>query len=394
MYTIGLLSLVACLPKYWGNQCLEKGNCAPFKVVEDTAPSPVPFEISRDDISLETRLSNFQLTERGLLAATETRETCRALHLSTRTYQLKMEKWYHKPYKNFRLKEDRMVDGEYQACSEWTIDNDIQVASHFTTIDGKPKIAPLQKTRAHVQIPFVNLGWGMMSNPQSPTLSFVVEDSNTPPFEMLLPERNGDWLCAAIPTIDRIVAKEDFTDWTIQINVEDQKIKLPYIHDTEPRLLHLKNEIQACDAYAQKYLQGIILTAANENPESYGHLNYLYQGLFGKKLTGVRRSKRVSTGKASTKNASSRSSRSIVGTYRCNHNGDMAYMKIYRNGVFNLKLELKSGSAQGVCSGNTCSIESINNNAVAFTGGVNTFSVKRSGNALIMNNSVRCEKRS
>ena len=72
----------------------------------------------------------------------------------------------------------------------------------------------------------------------------------------------------------------------------------------------------------------------------------------------------------------------------------MAYMKIYRNGVFSLKLELESGSAQGVCKGKTCTIEAINSNAVKFTGGVNSFSVKRSGNALIMNKSIRCEKRS
>lgn len=72
----------------------------------------------------------------------------------------------------------------------------------------------------------------------------------------------------------------------------------------------------------------------------------------------------------------------------------MAYFRIYRNGVFNLKLELQNGSAQGVCGDNSCSIDSISNGAVSFTGGVNGFSIKRSGDALIMNGNVRCDKRS
>ena len=72
----------------------------------------------------------------------------------------------------------------------------------------------------------------------------------------------------------------------------------------------------------------------------------------------------------------------------------MAYLRIYRNGVFSLKLELEAGSAQGICKENGCTIEAINSNAVAFTDSVNSFAVKRTGNALMINNTVRCEKKS
>ena len=90
------------------------------------------------------------------------------------------------------------------------------------------------------------------------------------------------------------------------------------------------------------YLQGIIRASANENPKSYGHLNYLYTELFGKKLTGVNAGRRASGTTAKT-TSPSRQSGSIVGTYQCKHKGQMAYMRIYRNGVFSLKLELRRG---------------------------------------------------
>lgn len=400
MYTIGLIGILGCLPKYMGNKCLNKGDCDAFTVVEQSSPSETPFEISRDDIVNETRVNNFQLTDRGLLAETEVRETCRALHLGTKTYALTLEKWYHKPFKGYRLTQDVFTNGEYQACSNWELESTIDVAIYNKSAENKELLTPLQRSGDKVLFPLSALGMGMLINPEEPTLqvqTLQVEQSETAqskrnPFDVLLPERNSDWLCQVIPTIDRIVAAEHYSTWKILVNVNGGKAALPYLHNEEPRLLQMQNEIQSCTPSTQRYLQGIIRAAANEHTDGYGHLNYLYSGLFGKKLTGVRKggtTKKTTTGKSAGKRSGS-----IVGTYQCKHNGEMAYMRIYRNGVFSLKLELKSGSAQGVCSGSRCTIESINNNAVAFTDSVNQFSVKRTGGSLFINNKVRCEKKS
>ena len=390
MYTFGLLSLFACFPKYLGNQCLDNGKCEQFKVTGETAASEAPFEISRDDIKGETRVTNFQLTERALQAQTETRENCRALHLATRTYALTQEKWFHKPFKSYTLEEQLFINGQYEPCSDWNIDENVALSIVHKDKDGKQLLHPLSRGQSHLQLPFTTLGLGMLSDPAAPSVTVQVSNPSKDNIDVLLPERNGDWICETIPTIDRIVAKGDFNTWQILFNVGEDIAALQYIHETEPRLLFQKTAINGCTAEKQRYLQGIIRAAASANPESYGHLNYLYSELFGKRLTGVKRSRTASSGKQT----SSKRSGSIVGTYQCKHNGQMAYMKIYRNGVFSLKLELESGSAQGVCKGKTCTIEAINSNAVKFTGGVNSFSVKRSGNALIMNKSIRCEKRS
>ncbi len=397
MYTIGLIGILGCLPKYMGNKCLNQGHCDDFNVVEQSSPSETPFEISRDDIVNESQVSNFQLTDRGLLAETETREACRALHLGSKTYALTLEKWYHKPFKGYRLTEDVFTNGDYQPCSDWEIESTSDVAIYNTSVDNTTLLTPLQRSGDNVLFPLSSLGIGMLQNPEEPTLQVTIEQvqnraDKQKPIDVLLPERNGDWLCQVIPTIDRIVAAEHYSTWKILVNVNGGKAAFGYLHNDEPRLLHLQNEIQSCVPATQRYLQGIIRAAANEHADSYGHLNYLYSGLFGKKLTGVRR---TGTAKKSTTGTSSkRRSGSIVGTYQCKHNGEMAYMRIYRNGVFSLKLELKSGSAQGVCSGSRCTVENINNNAVAFTDSVNQFSVKRSGNSLFINNKVRCEKKS
>jgi len=397
VYTLSLFGLLACLPKYLGNQCLNKGKCDPFSIVEEHPASEAPFEISRDDITFETRVGNFQLTDRALLAQTDVRETCRALHMASRTYAFTLEKWYHKPFKKYRLVEDNLVNGEYEPCSDWSLDSDVELSSLYTSTEGKPVLIPIQKSNTYFQFPFVTLGWGMIANPTKPTIKVQRTDVQPPStIDVLLPERNSDWLCESIPTIDRIVAKGNYSTWKIILNVGDSKVALPYLENEDPRLLLAKEAIAGCSVKTQQYLQGIIRAAANENPENYGHLNYLHTGLFNKKLTGIRRAAKTqsvtSTSKKSTQSQSS--SRSIVGTYQCKHNGSMAYMRIYRNGVFSLKLELQSGSAQGVCTSGRCTIESINGNATNFTGGVNKFSVKRTGNALIMNKSVRCTKKS
>lgn len=395
MYTIGLLGLFGCLPKYLGNQCLNDGKCEAFTVTGETAASESPFEISRDDIAIETRVTNFQLTERALLAQTEVRETCRALHLATKTYALTQEKWFHKPFKSYVLEEPIFVNGQYEPCSEWKVDDNINLAAKFKNVEGAPLAYPLQRTQTHIQFSFATLGLGMLLNPNSPQIT--VQVLNTPKKEVLnltLPERNGDWVCETIPTIDRIVSKGSYDTWKILFNVGSGVVPMDYIHETEPRFLFHKSAIDGCDASKKSYLQGIIRASASENPESYGHLNYLYSELFGKSLTGIKRKRSRTTSTTKRTTAVQKRSGSVVGTYQCKHNGQMAYMRIYRNGVFSLKLELEAGSAQGICKESACTIEAINNNAVAFTGSVNSFAVKRTGNALIVNNTVRCEKKS
>ena len=112
----------------------------PFMVTGESPASESPFEISRDDIAIETRITNFQLTDRALLAETEVRETCRALHLATKTYALTQEKWYHKPFKSYTLEEPIFVNGQYEPCSNWKVDQTIDVALKYKNVDGAPFI--------------------------------------------------------------------------------------------------------------------------------------------------------------------------------------------------------------------------------------------------------------
>ena len=394
MLLLGLLTTIACLPKFWESQCINDGNCNHIKVQSESRPSEHPFEMSRDDISFDIKLGDFQLTDRGLTAKTYTRETCRALHLAQRTYVVVQEKWYHKPYKGYSKVDDFYVNGDYLPCSDWAEDDGMQVTPKLTGNNTASK--PLPSTNGLVEIPSTLLGLGMLENPTMPSLRFgIVEQQRSIEFVSTLPERNATWLCETLPNIQKITAVGHYTEWTISAMYDDATLTMPYIFGESPRLLQVSDAIAQCNSKERNYLGGIIAASVKENPESYAHLNYLYSELFGKKLRKPRPVGTVKKSKATTKpSASTSSSRSIVGTYQCKKNGQMAYFRIYRNGVFNLKLELQNGSAQGVCTNTTCNIDSINNGAVNFTGGVNKFSVRRNESSLIMNGNVRCTKRS
>lgn len=395
MLFLGLLTTVACLPKFWESQCINDGKCTNIKVQSESKPSEHPFEMSRDDTSFDVKLGDFQLTDRGLTAKTYTRETCRALHLAERTYVVVQKKWYHKPFKNYSKVDDFYVNGDYLPCSDWIEDDSIQIAPKIS--NGTPPSQPLTSTNGVVEIPSTLLGLGLLENPTLPVLRFqIVEQQRKIEFVSTLPERNASWLCDTIPNIQHISAQGHYSEWTIAALYEETTLTMPYIVNENPRLLQFSDAISQCDSKERNYLGGIIAASAKANPESYSHLNYLYSELFGKKLSKPRRPSNSSAPKNTSvsKSSDTNSSRSIVGTYQCNQNGQMAYFRIYRNGVFNLKLELQNGSAQGVCGENNCSIDSINNSAVNFTGGVNKFSIRRNGDSLIMNGNVRCTKRS
>lgn len=395
MLFLGLLTTFACLPKFWESQCINDGKCTHIKVQSEGRPSEHPFEMSRDDTSFDVKLGDFQLTDRGLTAKTFTRETCRALHLAERTYVVVQKEWYHKPFKGYSKVDDFYVNGDYLPCSDWVDEDTIQVAPKLTK---QPSSNPLVSINGQVEMPSTLLGIGMLENPTLPALRLaVVDNQRSIEFVTNLPERNATWLCDTIPNIQQISAVGHYSDWTISVMHEDRAIQVPYIFEDAPRLLQLSDAIAQCDSKARNYLGGIIAASAKANPESYAHLNYMYTELFGLKLKKPRRTGSPKSSSGTTKTTSSTtesSSRSIVGTYQCKQGGQMAYLRIYRNGVFNLKLELENGSAQGVCSDSSCTIDSISNGAVNFTGGVNKFTVRRSGDSLLINGNVRCAKRS
>ena len=398
MFTLGFLSIVGCLPKVWEKQCLSAGKCSHFTEPEETSASEFPFEISRDDTSLEVRVGNFQLNDTALSATTETREACRALHLSQRTYSLTMDKWFHKPFANFTMSEDVFVTGDYLPCSDWSDDSSVGISAVFNSGKSSYEV-PVARVNESIEFPFSVLGLSLLQNPSAPSIDFkVAESSRTIEFSTLLPERNGRWICDTLPSLNKITAAGHYSEWTMAFTNGDDSLVLPYIVESEPSLMYFTDFIQKCNRDVRNHIGGIIATSSKANPESYAHLNYLYKELFGKTLPRPKtRTKAVSSSGTGTKSSSgARGSRtkSVVGTYRCKNKSEMAYLRIYRNGVFNLKLELQNGSAQGLCSGSTCNIESINNNAVAFTGSVNKFSIKRSGNFLVLNGTVRCEIRS
>ena len=282
-------------------------------------------------------------------------------------------------------------------------DSSIEASAVFSSEKDSLEI-PVQRINDSIEFPFSVLGLSLLQNPSTPSLDLkVVDESRSIEFTTLLPERNGRWVCDTLPSLSKIEAEGHYSEWKLQFSNNEKTFSIPYIADNEPRLLHFSDFISKCDRDVRNHIGGVIGKSSNANPESYAHLNYLYKELFGKRLprpkvrSSVKNNSGVSTSTgSSTRTTSLRSSRkqSVVGTYRCKSNEEMAYFRIYRNGVFNLKLELQNGSAQGLCSGTSCTIESINNNAVAFTGSVNKFRIKRSGNFLTINGTVRCEIRS
>ena len=160
VFALGLLSLVGCLPKVWEKQCLQ-GNCAQFNVVSETEPSEFPFEISRDDTSVEVRVGNYLLTDSALSAETETREACRALHLAKKTYTLTQDKWFHKPFGDYKMTEDIFITGDYLPCSDWMSDSSIEAEAVFKSEKDSFEI-PVQRINDSLEFPFSVLGLSLL----------------------------------------------------------------------------------------------------------------------------------------------------------------------------------------------------------------------------------------
>ena len=75
---------LAVFQSTWAINVWTMENVKFFMVTGESAASESPFEISRDDITIETRITNFSVDRPCTLAQTEVRETCRALHLATK----------------------------------------------------------------------------------------------------------------------------------------------------------------------------------------------------------------------------------------------------------------------------------------------------------------------
>ena len=392
-----LFSFIACMPKIWQKTCDSLDNCAHFTLVENTGPSAQPFEVSRDDVSSEIRVSSFQLTDKALLATTEIRDICRGMHLGYKTYAVKPTNKVHQLFRKYTTTTEVLYPGDYYPCGEWEPSKELNLKVKFpSSIPTKPVVTLTipNKNNKH-EVSFTSLGLALLENPTYPVLDLVtpISDTKNISFTALLPEKNNSWVCEATQSLQNIQAIGDVNTWKLQFQSEEQGIQLEYIYNNNPRLLAFTSAIQKCSKNTQSHLQEVIVASATKNPESYAHLNYLYSSIFGKKLAKPRGAK-SSGGTVSTNKTDTPKNTNVVGTYNCSVNGQQAYFRLYRNGVFNLKVEMQNGSASGSCSKNNCNIESIYKNAVAFTGSVSNFTISPRNNVLILNNSTRCERTS
>ena len=156
--------------------------------------------------------------------------------------------------------------------------------------------------------------------------------------DLTLPSANGDWVCETIPTIDRIVSKGGYDSWKIFFNVGNGLVPMDYIHDTEPRLLFTSQQSMDAQPQREPICKESFVLPRMKTHKSYGHLNYLYTELFGKNSPVFNAVGKQSVPLPRKDLPSKQRGGSIVGTYQCKHKGQMAYMRIYRNGVFSLKL--------------------------------------------------------
>ena len=153
-------------------------------------------------------------------------------------------------------------------------------------------------------------------------------------------------------------------------------------------LLGEKKAIWACPKSTHDHIKQVIRKSNRANPGKTAQFDAVMRILFGERVAKKRPPKApVPKGRNPSE------FKTLVGTYRCAASGQVAYMRIDRNGRFKLSVELKNGAATGACSARECSVESIFGAAVGFTRSVKSFGIQRRAKTLILNNTTRCEKR-
>jgi hypothetical protein len=400
MLILTLSTLMGCLPKVWQKQCLEHDNCEQFNLIASDPPSEKPFRISHEDTSLQVRFRTFHLEGAEMKAYSEGMKLCRGMHLSKDTYQLENEKLLQRIYRNYKFTKDNFVPGEYVPCGEWKeTDSKITVSASFPSNEEQPVLIPLVSSNNEHRIPFNLLGLGMLINPNEPSLDYVaISDSISSPFTEVLPEQNTAWLCSSLTQLSEINAAGEVADWNLIFDTPNGKLFLPYQVEGSAVLALQKSKIQKCNTSDKNHVIGIIRASAKQHPDGYQELNQLLQDVFGLKISANKTQNTQNTTAPkntprSTEVPKRTENKAMVGTYRCTASGQIAYLRIYRDGTFRLKVELQNGSASGTCSSNQCEIDSIYKSAIAFTGGVQSFTIQRRSTAIILNNKTRCELR-
>ena len=380
------------MPKIWQAQCEKNNDCEKFSVISMSELSEKPFEISRSDTQVEVKLKNFQLTDHGMLTYTEGRELCRGFHTQTITYQVSSDKKRHQRYVDYQFEKDELVRGDYLPCDDWQpTDEKTHLSVQFNN-GTEPVFIPLSYNKNNeFVLPFSVMGWGMLENPETTELSYQAKTSDvTNTFTAALPERNLDWICDAMQSFQEIAAVDDYKTWNLIFESSAGIITIPYVYKDNPRLSIFKEAINQCDVNIQNHIKSALTTSSQKYSKGKAHINYQYKDLFGKDIKRTRRRRSSSSKKSSS---SKRSSSGLTGTYRCSVQGQIAYLRIDRAGKFNLKVELKNGSAHGSCKGNVCEIDNIYKSAITFTGGIEKFKIRERGNALILNDTTRCVRR-
>ena len=391
MLLLAFSTIIGCLPKMWQKQCIEQEDCSNFNLIASEPPSEKPFEISRNDTDLQVRVHNFHLEESKLKAYSEGLEMCRGLHLSRDTYQLQKERLLQRVYPDYKFTKENLIDGEYLPCGEWKPTTYKTKLSVVLPGADTPVQVPLTSDKDEHDIPFYLLGISMLLHPEDPKLSYeATTNERVYAFDEILPEQQEEWICSALSLLQNIEAKGSINDWNLIFETPHGSAVVPYNHDNTSRLWMYRDAIKQCGSSLESHLVGVIAKSSAAYPSGYREFLGLNKVLFGKKLT----SKRRSNGTTSTSGPVQRTeNKAMAGTYRCAVAEQIAYLRIYRDGTFKLKVELQNGSASGTCSGSRCEIDSIYKSAIAFTGGVDSFSLQRRAKAVILNNKTRCELR-
>jgi len=396
MLVLLLSTLIGCLPKMWQAQCVENNDCSNFNLISTEPPSIKPFEISRNDTDIQVRVHKFRLEENGMKAYSEGLETCRGLHLSRDTYQIENEKLIQRIYRNYSFTKDNMVDGDYIPCGDWE-PTDGQTKLFVAFPSGEEQLyIPLTSAKNEHNLPFQLLGMGILMYPDDPSLDYLASTNGTDyAFSEVLPERKGEWICPALLQLTEITARGKLEDWKLTFSTPQGLLTIPYISGDSPRLLQLKSTVQQCEPTVKSHLINIIKKSSSTYSGSYKQFEKLSKALYGKRISSrkkTRSSKTTPTVSKSTQETRTEN-KAMVGTYRCASSGQIAYFRIYKDGTFRLKVELQNGSASGICSGAVCEIDSIYKSAIAFTGGVEHFTIKSRSKAIILNDKTRCELR-
>ncbi|MBM75521.1 MAG: hypothetical protein CMK59_08970 [Proteobacteria bacterium] len=284
-------------------------------------------------------------------------------------------------------------------------------------------------------VPVSVLGYAYLATPQEDEAPLYLEsyqDDFGALGEISIPTiKRREAMCEIMRKLDHFDTQGDPSNWLIHFRISETDTEtavMPWTFTQEQMgtgaqnqedvsvLRYHKNTLRKCDSEVRNYILGVANVALKENPEAYYELKDTLSGIVPKTLyvpPSLRRSAGPSL-KGQSKKSTSSSSVSVAtkrsnnrykkmvrpdpgqppyGEYRCTSEGNLANLNIRRDGNFLLMVELDTGSAYGVCDDRLCRIQGVQGSALSFTEGFQSFKIKSSATALLLNGRIRCDRR-